>query len=135
MHQVRVDSNSEDFSMTNTSPQLSCGDRSKIADFLGHHIEQTHHLPSGPIYHYTTGENFIKIIQSGELWSTQAACLNDTTELTYATEEIRKRVDAKLCGSHNPAITPVLTWINEALSNPDPKVSPVFVTCLSLIHI
>jgi hypothetical protein len=88
-------------------------------------------MPTCPVYHYTTGESFVKIIQSGELWSTQAACLNDTTELTYATEELRKRVNAKLCGSHNPAIKPVLTWISEALSNPGSEVSPVFVSCFS----
>lgn len=117
--------------MTQTTQQLSCDDESKIADFLDHYIHQTCSMPACPVYHYTTGESFIKIIQSGELWATQAACLNDTTELTYATEEIRKRVNAKLCGSHNPAIKPVLTWISEALSNPGPEVSPVFVTCFS----
>jgi hypothetical protein len=36
------------------------------------------------LYHYTSGEGLVGIIESGELWITQASCLNDATEVRYA---------------------------------------------------
>ncbi|MBN8908087.1 MAG: DUF2971 domain-containing protein [Rhodospirillales bacterium] len=44
---------------------------------------RTHH---SPLWHYTTGQGAIDIIKSGELWVTQISCLNDSTELTYASD-------------------------------------------------
>jgi hypothetical protein len=64
----------------------------KIAhDFGLHHLQRRIGLPPGPIYHYTTGDNLIRIIDSGELWSTQAACMNDTKELIYVIERLVDR--------------------------------------------
>lgn len=39
--------------------------------------------PPGPIYHYTSPEAFEKIIQNREVWATNAAYLNDVSELSY----------------------------------------------------
>lgn len=119
------------FSMTQKTQYLSCGDKKKIADFLWSYHQQISSIPNGPLYHYTTGENFIKIIQSGELWATQAACLNDTTELTYATEQILQRVKGKLSTPHNRDIDPALTWISNVLGAPGSEISPMFVACFS----
>lgn len=117
--------------MTQKTQYLSCGDKKKIADFLSYYHQQISSIPNGPLYHYTTGENFIKIIQSGELWATQAACLNDTTELTYATEQILQRVKGKLSTPHNRDIDPALTWISDVLGAPGSEISPMFVACFS----
>lgn len=110
---------------------LSAADETQIAKFLDHFAQRFFLFPSGPLYHYTTGENFIKIVQSGELWATQAACLNDTTELVYSADQLHRRVKAKIIAPHNPAIDPILTRLNEALSNPGIETSPVFVACFS----
>ena len=93
---------------TQTPQYLSLADKKRIGDFCAHHMQQFLTMPGGPLYHYTTGDNFIKIIKSGELWSTQAACLNDTTELIYAIEQFRQSVRARLCTPHDRAIDPVL---------------------------
>src|ERR1700732_5202949 len=50
------------------------------------------------LYHYTTGDNLIRIIESGKLWSTQITCLNDTAEVRYAVEELHRRVRARRAG-------------------------------------
>jgi hypothetical protein len=117
--------------MTQATQYLSPADEAQIADFLTHYATRFFLIPGGPLYHYTTGENFIKIIQSGELWATQAACLNDATELIYAVEQLNQRVKAKMDASHNQAIDPILSRLAEALSDPSAETSPVFVTCFS----
>ena len=115
----------------NDNQYLSAADEVQVAGFLNHYAQRFFLIPSGPLYHYTTGENFIKIMQSGELWATQAACLNDTTELVYAAEQLHRCVKAKIDAPHNPAIDPILTRMDEALREPSVETSPVFVTCFS----
>jgi hypothetical protein len=41
------------------------------------------------IWHYTTGNALLSIIESGTLYSTQVSCLNDSTEIRYATKVLR----------------------------------------------
>jgi hypothetical protein len=58
------------------------------------------------LWHYTTGDNLIKILESGELWSTQVSCVNDTTEFKHAVQlsrgafERRLRMDEALSDEH-----------------------------------
>jgi hypothetical protein len=42
------------------------------------------------IWHYTTGDNLLSIVQSDTLYSTQVACLNDSSEVRYANDILRK---------------------------------------------
>lgn len=42
------------------------------------------------IWHYTTGEALLGIVESGTLYSTQVSCLNDSTELRYAAKLLRE---------------------------------------------
>lgn len=110
---------------------LSSEDEAVIGRFIKPHMDTFFSPPQAPLYHYTTGENFIKIIQSGELWATQAACLNDTTELAYFVDQLLLRVKARMSAPHDPAIDPVLSRLNAALSAPGVETSPIFVTCFS----
>jgi hypothetical protein len=83
---------------------LSEADKTQVNGFLMHLAQRFFYYPEGPLYHYTTGENLLHIIQSGELWATQAACLNDTTELIYATEEFHKRVKVRMATHMTPRL-------------------------------
>jgi hypothetical protein len=47
-------------------------------------------LPNDVVWHYTTGESLLKIIESGMLFSTQVACLNDSSEIRYSAGQLRK---------------------------------------------
>jgi hypothetical protein len=42
------------------------------------------------LWHYTNGAGLIGIISSGTIYSTQASCLNDNSEVRYATRLVRK---------------------------------------------
>ena len=43
-----------------------------------------HEDPPPTLYHYTTADALIPILQSGHLWATNSRFMNDPTELSYA---------------------------------------------------
>ena len=94
------------------------------------HIEAFNPLPSGPLYHYTTGHGLIEIIGSGELWSTQIACVNDSSELLYPITLLRERVHAML-GSTGSQVEFLLKKIDEGLTEPKISTEGRFLTCFS----
>lgn len=87
--------------------------------------------PAPPLYHYTIGDNLIRIIESQELWATQAACLNDTTELTYAADQLRLAVMRKNLSATGTKIGTFRSRLAELLLNPSPETAGTFVTCFS----
>ncbi len=46
-------------------------------------------LPS-VLYHYTTAQGLLGILESGSLWTTNSRFLNDPTEIEYATRLFRR---------------------------------------------
>ena len=118
---------------------LTDKDKESINRFLAEYCATKHLLYSpldqafsaGPLYHYTTGENLVRIIASQELWCTQISCLNDTTEFTYAIQEFQKRVRTKLTEQHHPTHYLFLRGLDQYLSAPNVETSQFFVTCFS----
>jgi hypothetical protein len=47
------------------------------------------------LWHYTTGASLISIFESMSLFSTQLSCLNDSTELRYASKHFQQALQAK----------------------------------------
>jgi hypothetical protein len=104
----------------------------KTADNFGrHHWQPGIGLPQGPIYHYTTGDSLIRIIESGELWSTQAACMNDAKELIYAIERLADRAKLQKEVFANNQLGPLWRAFDEFIANPDVTAASVFLTCFS----
>jgi Protein of unknown function (DUF2971) len=101
------------------------------ADFGGHHAKQRIGLPKSPLYHYTTGDNLIRILQSGELWSTQAACMNDTKELIYAVEKFADRVKLAKDSDVAGKLAPLWGAVEDLISNPSANAAPIFLACFS----
>jgi hypothetical protein len=101
------------------------------ADFGRHHLLQRIGLPKGPLYHYTTGENLIKIIETGELWSTQAACMNDSKELIYAVERLAERAKVRRDAAADERLVPLWRAVDDLITNPDATGAPIFLTCFS----
>jgi hypothetical protein len=95
------------------------------------HVEAFNPLPPGPLYHYTTGNGFIEIIKSGELWSTQVACLNDSSELIYPITLLRPKVQAMSQSAVSREVGFLLTKIDEGLTEPKIPTEGRFLTCFS----
>ena len=68
----------------------------KCTAVAGAIIARLRREPPPELWHYTTGEGLIKIIESGELWSTQVSCLNDATEYRYAIGAARAAFQQRL---------------------------------------
>jgi hypothetical protein len=92
--------------------------------------------PNVIAWHYTTGHSLIQIIKSGKMFSTQAACLNDSTELRYAANLLRVAL-TNLLPNHDPAsrVGAFLRRYVQALSDnpatPSHAPSLFFVACFS----
>jgi hypothetical protein len=105
---------------------------SVAAGFGSHHLKQRIGLPKGPLHHYTTGDNLIKILASGELWSTQAACMNDSKELIHAVERLAERVKLqKDATAADERLLPMWLAVDDLISTPDATGAPIFLSCFS----
>jgi len=88
------------------------------------------------IWHYTTGASVISIIESGTLYATQVSCLNDSTEIRYASNLLMSalldlRGSASLSAEEAKFMDEVIKF-----SSQEPAVSihipsRWFVTCFS----
>jgi hypothetical protein len=45
------------------------------------------------VWHYTDGNGFLGILQSGRIFATQVSALNDSKETEYATDFFRQEVE------------------------------------------
>ncbi len=67
-------------------------DREKYQTFIVDQIKRMGCLEFDPetiLWHYTTGPGLLGIIESGTIHATQASCLNDSTEIRYASKLYR----------------------------------------------
>jgi Protein of unknown function (DUF2971) len=106
-------------------------DRQQYRDFVESQIRTLGKPPPTPLWHYTGGEALIKIIESGKLFSTQIACVNDMTEYRYSVEllhEAFKRLRPRFV--NQPEAKFLLDYIDENIST-DTSTSEWFITCFS----
>jgi hypothetical protein len=89
------------------------------------------------LWHYTTGEGLIGIVESGTLFATQASCLNDATEVRYGSNLLRDAflalrqktvVDAETAQLLDQLET---AFLDDDPSNPSHAPSSWFITCFS----
>ena len=95
------------------------------------HVAAFNPVPSGPLYHYTTGNGLIEILKSGELWSTQVACLNDSSELLNPIEWLYAKVREKLTSPTSSEVEFLLKQIDRGLSEPKIATEGRFLACFS----
>jgi hypothetical protein len=55
--------------------------------------------PSGVLWHYTSGDGLVGIIETGKLWTTQVSCVNDSTELRYGISLVRDALTLRCVAS------------------------------------
>lgn len=106
-------------------------DRQQYRAFVESQIQTLGKPPPTPLWHYTSGEALIKIIEGGKLFSTQIACVNDMTEYRYSVEllhEAFKRLRPRFVS--RPDAKFLLDYIDANIST-DTSTSEWFVTCFS----
>jgi Protein of unknown function (DUF2971) len=86
------------------------------------------------VWHYTTGDALINIVQSGSLYSTQVSCLNDSTEVHYGETLLREAFLEIQKQSHPEEETELLKQLIDDSAPEGQKAHPpsdFFVTCFS----
>ena len=88
------------------------------------------------VWHYTDGNGFLGILQSGRLYATQVSALNDSKETRYATDLFREEIKRVISErAQEPEIVKfyqsVLEQVQEAPENPTQGVSKFFVACFT----
>ena len=69
-------------------------------DVLDEHITG---VPTGPfLFHYTTQEGLLGIIDTKSLWMTSVRHLSDSTEFAYTVELVRENLNRKLRAERGP---------------------------------
>jgi hypothetical protein len=88
------------------------------------------------VWHYTDGNGFLGILQSGRLYATQVSALNDSKETEYATDLFRdevKKAIAEQAGKDDVVsfFQSILEQIKEEPDNPTQGISKFYVACFS----
>jgi len=92
--------------------------------------------PGTLIWHYTDGPGLIGILESGTLFSTQVSCLNDSSEIRYASSLFKNALVGLLTKYSADAaiqsfLKKYLKLLEEEPDHPTHAPSPFFVTCFS----
>ena len=107
-------------------------------EFVRSEVQKTgRQLPSPILWHYTSGEGLVGIIQSGTFWLTHISCVNDSTELRHAGSLLRGAFEKKqleamqtLVTTHVPELL-LYDRVITALSTDASPTSEWFIGCLS----
>ncbi len=107
-------------------------DKARHDEFFRHHFGGLgRKRPMVPLYHYTNGANLIRIIESGKLWATQIACLNDAKEMVHAVELLEAAISVREQAEISDEFSTLLTKFRELLANFSPEIVGAFVTSFS----
>jgi hypothetical protein len=92
--------------------------------------------PEMTVWHYTNGAGLLGILQSSQIFATQVACLNDSTETLYAQRLYKAAVlEAGRSYEGNPIVTSLLSHLEEEFSDDSTTAasspSKFFVACFT----
>lgn len=91
------------------------------------------------VWHYTSGDGLIKILESGTIFSTQVSCLNDSTEIRYSASVLRTALSnllPELSGNDRVSefVKRFLLFLQDDDKLPNHMVLPIFVCCFSSLE-
>jgi hypothetical protein len=88
------------------------------------------------VWHYTDGNGFLGILQSGRIYATQVSALNDSKETEYATDLFRDEVKKAIIEQAEKSdvvsfFESILEQVKEGPDGPTQGISKFYVTCFS----
>src|SRR5258708_558906 len=109
-------------------------DRQEYRKFCLHHLQSFGRPLPEELWHYTNAEGLIGILETGHIWATQVACVNDTLEQRYFGNLVHDVVKAKRAQNTDPALGVFLRVVDEALALRDFSSAGHFVACFSEVE-
>jgi hypothetical protein len=92
--------------------------------------------PDDIVWHYTDGPGFLGIVQSGSIYATQVASLNDWNETKYGTDLFKAAIQRLIEEKNDDKaartfLLKVLDYVKENPTSPTHGTSKFFVVCFS----
>ena len=110
---------------------LTDADREEYQNFCLHHL-RAYGRPAVPeVWHYTTAEGLIGILQSGKVWSTQVSCLNDSKEQGYFGDIVYESAKSVIASNEGTDFGVFLKMAEESYLKRDFSTTWHFVSCFS----
>jgi hypothetical protein len=109
-------------------------DRQEYRRFCKHHLPAFARAMPSELWHYTNAEGLIGIVQTGQIWSTQVACVNDTLEQRYFGNLVHESVKVRRAQNTDETLSILLRVADEALADRDFSSAGHFVTCFSEVE-
>jgi len=120
--------------MSEIHPYIREEDRQEYQNFCKHHLPRFGRPLLPELWHYTSADGLIGILKSGQIWSTQVACLNDTVEQRYFGDLVYANVRTWRARNTDPTLAVMLRIADEALAQRDFSSTGHFVACFSEIE-
>ena len=114
-----------------TDKLLSDGDEAIMKSSLTPILDDFLLPPSHDLYHYTSGDGFMKIVEDKRLLATHISCLNDTSEVLHAMEKFKLKLEAKLKETLPTSLRRLFARFKEAVDAERIENSPIYVACFS----
>lgn len=120
--------------MNGTDSYVREGDKEEYRRFCRHHLPAFSRALPPELWHYTSANGLVKILQSGQVWSTQIACLNDTLEQRFFGDRVHEAVKKRRAQNADPKLAVLFQTADEALADRDFTAAGHFVACFSEIE-
>ena len=115
----------------NTDAYISAADKDEYIKFVSDRLPSFARPSSGEVWHYTSGQALVAILNTGTLFSTQVSCLNDTLEQRYFGDLVHAEIKKVALSNTDQRLTPLLKIADGALTNRDFSATWHFVSCFS----
>ena len=109
-------------------------DQQEYRRFCAHHIPTFSRSMPSELWHYTSADGLIGILKSGQIWSTQIACLNDTLEQRFFGDLVHAALKKRRAENTDPKLAVLLQVADEALVDRDFTTAGHFVACFSEVE-
>src|ERR1700728_454678 len=109
-------------------------DKQEYRKFCAQHLPTFSRTLPSELWHYTNADGLINIIKSGQIWSTQITCLNDTLEQRFFGDLVHAAVKERRAHNTDTALAVLLQVADEALANRDFSTAGHFVACFSEVE-
>lgn len=73
--------------------------------------------PTVPLYHYTSQNGFLGIVDTKSLWATNLYYMNDATEMKHAVAVASRAIDALTANAQDGPSPPLGQWFKQNLAN------------------
>jgi hypothetical protein len=110
---------------------ITDADKQQYRNFCLHHLPAYGRPRVDEVWHYTNADGLIGIMKSGQIWSTQVACLNDSLEQRYFGDLVHRAVKLLIPGNTDANLAVMLRIADDALAKRDFATAWHFVACFS----